>query len=351
MTTTLPVPTPAFSLDPAHGAHEPPEARGVPRDQVRLLVSRGDDEPVDARFDDLGAFLDPGDLLVVNTTATVPAALDGRLPSGEPVVVHVSGALPGDVWLVEVRQPAGGATAPRRLGHADDVALMDGGHIRLLSRFGDSARLWIAALDLGADSCRYLHEHGRPIRYKHVDHDWPLAAYQTVFARDPGSAEMPSASRPFTAEVVTDLVARGVLVAPVLLHTGVSSLEGEERPCPEHYDVPETTAALANAVRDRGGQVIAAGTTVVRALATVTDIRGVVQPGRGWTDVVVTCETPVVSVDGLLTGWHEPESTHLWMLGAFASAAALQRAYQHAVERGYLWHEFGDSHLILREHR
>jgi S-adenosylmethionine:tRNA ribosyltransferase-isomerase len=180
-----------------------------------------------------------------------------------------------------------------------------------------------------------------------VPRDWGIDSYQTIFAREPGSAEMPSASRPFTPEVVTDLVSRGVSVAPLLLHTGVSSLEGGERPYPERYRVPESTAFAVNDARRHGGRVIAAGTTVVRALATVTGEHGVVHPGEGWTEVVVTPDAPVRSVDGLLTGWHEPESSHLLMLEAFAGSHALSRAYRTALDLGYRWHEFGDSHLIL----
>jgi len=129
----------------------------------------------------------------------------------------------------------------------------------------------------------------------------------------------------------------------------VSSLEGEERPYPERYRVPRTTATAIGATRQNGGRVIAIGTTVVRALATVTDDRGVVHPGAGWTDLMVTADTPVRSVDGLLTGWHEPESTHLMMLESFASRDVLSAAYTAALDAGYLWHEFGDSHLILRD--
>ena len=140
-----------------------------------------------------------------------------------------------------------------------------------------------------------------------------------------------------------------MLISPLLLHTGVSSLEGGERPYPERYDVPESTASLVNAVRHHGGRVIAAGTTVVRALATVTDDHGVVHPGHGWTDVVVSPERGVPSVDGLLTGWHEPESSHLMMLESFADLDMLATAYRSALDGGYLWHEFGDSHLILRD--
>jgi S-adenosylmethionine:tRNA ribosyltransferase-isomerase len=337
-----------FTLDRAHEAHEPPEARGVSRDGVRLLVSPGDAEPVDRVFADLPRVLRPGDLLVVNTSATIPAAFDGRLPDGEPIVVHYSGTLPGGVSLVEARRPHDGSTVPLHLDHAADVALLAGGHAALLAPFADSMRLWLARVDVDMPLLEYAYSHGRPIRYRHVERDWPLPAYETIFAREPGSAEMPSASRPFTDAVVTDLVTRGVLVAPLVLHTGVSSLEGSEQPYPERYRVPGATAAAINAVRSAGGRVVAVGTTVVRALATVTDDHGVVHPGDGWTEVVVTPDTPV-HLDGLVTGWHEPESSHLMMLEAFAPAPTLRRAYEAALRSGYLWHEFGDSHLILRE--
>jgi S-adenosylmethionine:tRNA ribosyltransferase-isomerase len=341
-----------FALGPRNEAQEPAEARGTARDAVRLLVSDGDAPPVDSRFDRIGEFLQAGDLLVVNTSATVAAALDGRLPDGEPAIVHLSGALPGGVWLVEVRRPHDGSTAAWALEEAVEVALVEGGRVRLLTPFEHSQRLWIAALDLPAeDPLAYLAWHGRPIRYRHVPREWPLSAYQTVFGTEPGSAEMPSASRPFTPQLVTELVTRGVGIAPLVLHTGVSSLEGGERPYPERYRVVETTATAIDDTRRNGGRVIAAGTTVVRALATVTDRHGQVHPGQGWTDVVVTGGTELRSVDGLLTGWHEPESTHLWMLQAFATPCVLEAAYRRALELGYLWHEFGDTHLIMRSPR
>jgi S-adenosylmethionine:tRNA ribosyltransferase-isomerase len=352
-TTTLPTRTLDFVLDAAHEAHEPPEASGRRRDHGRLLVSAGRAGPVDARFDALDAFLAPGDLIVVNTSATVPAAVDGRFADGTPVVVHFSGELPGAVALVEVRRPDARTTAPLPLDPATTAAsvvdLSRGGRVRLLTPFADSARLWIATFELGTDILTYLASNGRPVRYRHVPHPWPIDVYQTVFADEPGSAEMPSASRPFTQELVTRLVTHGVRVAPLVLHTGVSSLEGGERPYPERYRVPRDTAAMVNATRADGGRVVAAGTTVVRALATVTDDRGIVHPGAGWTDVVVTPDTPMRAVDGLLTGWHEPESTHLWMLRAFADHEVLAAAYATALDLGYHWHEFGDSHLILRE--
>jgi S-adenosylmethionine:tRNA ribosyltransferase-isomerase len=349
MTALLRPPNPLdFALTEDHEAHEPPEARGLRRDSVRLLVSRGGDPPVTTHFTNLGDFFEPGDLLLVNTSSTMPAALDGRLANGEPIVVHLSGRLPGDVWLVEPRQPSDGTTAPLALAQPVTIELLGGGQVQLLDRFEESRRLWLARLAIDGGVHAYTAQHGRPIRYRHVGRDWPLSRYRTVFGREPGSAEMPSASRPFTDELVTNLITRGVQIAPLLLHTGVSSLEGHEAPYPEQYRVPTATAALVNATRGRGGQVIAIGTTVVRALATVTDDRGEVHPGQGWTDIIVSRDHPVRSLDGLLTGWHEPESSHLLMLQAFASTNVLGAAYHTALDEGFLWHEFGDSHLLCR---
>jgi S-adenosylmethionine:tRNA ribosyltransferase-isomerase len=349
-TTHVSVPALGFVLDAEHEAHQPPEAAGGRRDQVRLLVSDGDAAPVHARFDALGEFLHAGDLVVVNTSATVPAAVDARLPDGDPVVVHFSGELPGGALLIEVRQPASGTTVPRVVDGPAQLDLLGLGQVQLHVRFADSNRLWLATARFAGDVSLldFLDAHGRPIRYRHVPREWPIEAYQTVFAREPGSVEMPSAARPFSTELVTDLVGRGIGVAPLVLHTGVSSLEGEERPYPERYRVPRATATAVAATRQNGGRVIAIGTTVVRALATVTDDRGVVHPGRGWTEVMVTADTPVPSVDGLVTGWHEPESTHLMMLESFAGRDVLAAAYGAALDAGYLWHEFGDSHLIVR---
>jgi S-adenosylmethionine:tRNA ribosyltransferase-isomerase len=350
MTTALappPAAIAALTLDPSREAHEPPEARGLRRDEVRLMVSVGDAEPVHARFDDLGRFLAAGDLLVVNTSATIAAAVDGVRPDGEPVAVHVSGQLPGGLWLVEVRRPVAGTTEPLVVPEPEVVHLAGGGSVVLLAPFADSQRLWFARFDLLTSVAGHLAHHGRPIRYRYVGRDWPLRDYQSVFSAEPGSAEMPSAARPFTPEVVADLVRRGVTFAPLLLHTGVSSLEGREAPYPERYRVPAATARLVNAAHDAGNRVVAVGTTVVRALETVTDEGGTSHPGEGWTEVVVSPERGVRAVDGLVTGWHEPEATHLAMLEAVAGTRPLELAYAAAFTEGYLWHEFGDSHLLV----
>jgi S-adenosylmethionine:tRNA ribosyltransferase-isomerase len=326
-------------------AHELRDVAPVERDDVALLVSRQTDGAlISACFDELGDFLNAGDVLVVNTSATLPAAIPGRL-LGEPVELHLSTPVTGDDWVVEVRTPDRGPhRAPRT---ATVIDLPGGASAEFLAPYLGSGRLAVARLSLGAPVERYLALHGHAIRYRHSPDDLPIDAYQTVFARDPGSAEMPSAARPFSADLVAHLVAGGVHFAPVTLHCGVSSLEAGESPYPERYRVPPETARLVNAARWWGGRIIAVGTTAVRALETVADADGVLSAGDGVTNLVVTPERGVRAVDGLVTGWHEPESSHLQLLEAVAGPGLLSRSYDAARAAGYRFHEFGDSHLIL----
>ena len=351
-----------FVLPPEYEAHEPPEARGVARDGVALMVSRrATGEISHHAFADLPALLLPGDLIVVNTSATLPAAVavTGGPVTGGPLrpglAVHFSTPLPDGDWLVELR--AAGevsydtATAPYHGGAAGQEFGLPGGAVLTLgSRF--TGRLWRARLSTAV--VPYLLRHGEPIRYSYVRRPWPIEAYQTVFGTRPGSAEMPSASRPFSPEIVARLVARGITFAPLTLHTGVSSLEGDEDPYPEPYDVPPATARLVNLTRRHGGRVIALGTTVVRALETAARVPGpaagpMVSPSAGWTEHIVTPEPGrrLLAVDGLITGLHEPRSSHMRMLAAFAGRDLLGRCYAAAIDHGYLWHEFGDLHLLL----
>jgi S-adenosylmethionine:tRNA ribosyltransferase-isomerase len=326
-------------------AHEPPEARGLDRDDVAMMVAtRSDGALVHARFRELPRFLSPGDLLVVNTSATLPAALEGRL-GGLPVELRLSTPEADGTWLVELRTPDLGPFGRPPVGARVD--LPEGAAAELLEPFAGGERLAVARLELGEPVENYLERHGRPIRYDYVPEPWPLEAYQTVFALEPGSAEMPSAGRPFTPELVTALVTQGILVAPVTLHTGVSSPEHGEPPYPERYRVPPVTAGLVNAVRGWDGRVVAVGTTVVRALETAAAADGTVSAGEGWTNLVVTPERGLFAVDGLLTGWHDRESSHLQLLEATGGAELIERSYHAAREHGYLWHEFGDLHLIL----
>jgi S-adenosylmethionine:tRNA ribosyltransferase-isomerase len=326
----------------------PIERRGGARDESRLLTVAGDRVPVDGTMRDLPRHLRFGDLLVVNLSATLPAAIDAG-----GLTVHLATPLPDGDWLVEVRRPCRAGTVPYGVEPADrELAAAGGGRIVLrepAARRADGAvRLWRARVELRGGVERHLAGHGRPIRYGCAAERWPIEDYQTVFAAMPGSAEMPSAARGFTGRLLAELAAAGVGLAPIVLHTGVSSPEAGEPPFPERYWVPAATARRVNAVRRRGGRVVAVGTTAVRALE--TDARdGRARPGAGWTDLVVTPERGAEVVDGLLTGWHEPEASHLLLLEAVAGRPALERAYAAARELGHLWHEFGDFNLLLPE--
>jgi S-adenosylmethionine:tRNA ribosyltransferase-isomerase len=338
-----------FDLPPELEASAPPEARGMTRDAVRMMVAhRETGELVHTTFALLPAFLNEGDLVVVNTSGTIPAALTATTAAGDEIAVHLSTRLDDGRWVVEPRRIAGQTTArwpddepPRVLTLAPDAAMT------LRERYLGSRRLWVAELDLPQPVLTWLTVHGRPIRYGYVERPWPLSAYQNVYVTEPGSAEMPSAGRPFTPDVIMRLVAKGVGVTPVVLHTGVASLESDELPYPEHAHVSPTTAMRVNATRAAGGRVIAVGTTVVRALESAVDCEGTVHPFDGWTDVVITPERGVRAVDGLLTGWHEPEASHLLMLEAVAGRPLLEASYAASLAEGYQWHEFGDEHLIV----
>ncbi|HEV3086122.1 MAG TPA: S-adenosylmethionine:tRNA ribosyltransferase-isomerase [Candidatus Elarobacter sp.] len=334
MTSTV-----SFALPPANEATAPPERRGLTRDGVRLLVTA-----VEARtqhhatFRDLPLFLRPGDLVVANDSATIPAALVAHRNDGTTFALHLSTRVSDDLWIAEPRQP---------VTEGERALLAEGGTATFLAPVDATHhRLWYVLLSVEQPLEAFLTRNGAPIRYRYVSESFPLADYQTVFARVPGSAEMPSAGRPFTPHILNDLRSRGIELATITLHTGVSSPERHERPYHEWFEVSAATAAAVNATRLRGGRVIAIGTTVVRALeSSVAD--GETIAATGWTDLIVTPERSVESVDGLLTGFHEPEASHLDMLRAFTDAPLLERAYDEAIGAGYLWHEFGDVHLIV----
>jgi S-adenosylmethionine:tRNA ribosyltransferase-isomerase len=348
-----------FILPEGLEATEPPAVR----DDVRLLVAFGGDvargvadgdggdvaeDMAHTRFGRLGEFLAPGDLVVVNTSATLAAAVHGERAAGGPVEVHFSAELEDGSWVVEVR-PSGRSDGPVADLRAAEVITLAAGAALAVDRPHPAGqiRLWRARPRVEGGVTAFLARHGQPIRYAYVPRPWPLADYQTVFAREPGSAERPSAGRPFTAELVTDLITRGVALAPIVLHAGVSSQEPGEPPQPEPFRVPAATARLVNSTRQAGGRVIAVGTTVTRALESVAEPDGTVRPGSGRTDLVLGPARPARVVNGLVTGWHAPGASHLALLSAVAGTPLVERAYAEALRHGYRWHEFGDSCLLL----
>ena len=354
-----------FTLPPGLEAAEPPEARGLARDEVRLMVSyRQSNRVVHTRFRNLGDFLQAGDVLVINTSGTMNAALNVTRSDGTPLELHLSTHLPADLWIVELRAFTGNSnsggsssngktTMPFYDVQPGETMQLDGGaevtlHVPYLHSRGDGPhRLWIATLDLPSPVQDYLAHYGFPIRYSYVKDCWPSSYYQTVYVTEMGSAEMPSAGRAFTPELMTQLVAHGVQIAPVLLHTGVASLESHEPPYEEFYRVSPQTARMVNAARASGKRIIAIGTTVVRTLETVTDSEGITHAGEGWTSLVITPARGLRAVTAMLTGLHEPQATHLAMLEALAGLEHLEVTYAEALKEGYLWHEFGDLHLLL----
>jgi S-adenosylmethionine:tRNA ribosyltransferase-isomerase len=349
---TLARPRTHFHRRPGSDATQPPEARGVARDAVKLLVARPDGIS-HAIFGDLGDYLRPGDLLVVNNSATMPAAVDGHR-AGRPIVVHFSTARAEKLWVVELRPAANATGHLTDIGPGERIELPGGAAIVIGSSYPEpgfeGGRLWTARVVVEGpeDSVvSYLARYGRPIRYSHVPRQWPLRNYQTVFAQRVGSAEMPSAARPFSTELVTALVAGGVVIAPITLHAGVSSAEAGEPPTPELFEVPPATARLVNSTHAAGGRVIAVGTTVTRALESAANADGMARQAAGWTDLVVDPAHPCRVVDGLITGWHDAGASHLLLLEAVAGPDLVAAAYCEAVDRGYLWHEFGDSALLL----
>ncbi|MFC7594244.1 S-adenosylmethionine:tRNA ribosyltransferase-isomerase [Terrabacter sp. GCM10028922] len=360
MTTSLAhVPHTVFRETGDLTADAPPEARGLRRDGIRLLVASetaGGTTVAHTTFAHLGGHLGPGDLLLVNNSATVAGEVDGRVPGRGAVVVHVATELDDCTWVVELRSAPDAARPLLDAVEGDVVELAAGGpRLRLETPYprpnssptGHGNRLW-RAVEL--DDCvlaAHLERHGRPIAYGYLRERFPVADYQTVFAQLPGSAEMASAGRPFTPALVTRLVSSGIHIAPITLHTGLSSQEAGEAPQPERFAVSGDTAALVNLVRTRGGRVVAVGTTATRAIESAADESGTVHAAAGWTDVVISPDRPARVVDGLVTGWHNPDASHLLLVESVAGAGLTQRAYDEAVAHRYLWHEFGDAGLFL----
>ncbi len=354
----LAVPSFDFVLPPELEASAPPEARGLRRDEVRLMVSYYRSGRVQhTRFNQLPDALDRDDVVVVNTSGTRNAALRAVRSDRTDLELHLSIQLDDDVWAVEPRSLEADGKSKHFDGiiSGEQLRLPGGGSAVLQERYvsdcepdtGPSRTLWTAKLGLPTTIDEYLRRWGFPIRYNYVKDRWPISYYQTVYATEPGSAEMPSAGRPFTRTLFSRLSQKEIQVVPLLLHTGVSNVDTHEPPYKEFYRVPAETAEAVNQAHRNGHRVVAVGTTVVRALESVTDLRGEVHSGEGWTCLVITPHHKLRSVDALLTGFHEPAATHLAMLEAVAGTSHIESAYHEALRQRYLWHEFGDLHLIL----
>ena len=334
-----------FSRPASLQATLPPEIRGQGRDDVKLLIStpRGHHH---SKFINLVNFLEQGDILVVNRSATLPASLPAKGHFGD-FILNLSTSYGEKLWLAEPRWSfAKPGPLPLQLNEAITVA---GSPAKLLSPYPDLPRLWFVSFEKDVST---LMKQGRPIRYGYVPSAFELDNYQTVFSDTPGSAEMPSAARPFSTRVLKMLKSKGVKFAYITLHTGVSSLElnteniEEQILYPEPFEVPLETAEVINSAREKNQRIIAVGTTVVRALESAWNGREI-NASKGFTRLYIHPKQSTHVINGLLTGFHDPKASHLAMLYAIAGKELVMEGYQEAVDKGYLWHEFGDSHLLL----
>jgi S-adenosylmethionine:tRNA ribosyltransferase-isomerase len=348
---------PDFCLPSESEAGAPPEERGLCRDGVRLLVTWASCGcTAHESFRALPSYLRRGDVLVVNASRTLPAALPAVASDGRRITLHFSSRLPGGQWLAELRRliDEGGGPLP---GYKPGERLsLPGGRSAVLGSVYDGnshgsrgSRLCVVTTNVSGPWPDYLLRYGRPIRYSHVGCQWPLSYYQTIFGTEWGSAEMPSAARPFTTDVLGELDRRGISIAPLVLHSGVSSPEFGEAPQPEYFKVTEPTVRRVNRAKQVGARVIAVGTTVVRALETAASADGLLRTAEGWTDRIVSPQAPPVVANSLITGFHEPKGSHLMLVEAFLGRDALQRTYAEALKGSYLWHEFGDVQFIIAD--
>jgi S-adenosylmethionine:tRNA ribosyltransferase-isomerase len=345
-----------FVLPPELSAKEPPERRGIRRDQVRLMViDRATRKIEHTRFDNIDNYLRRGDLLVFNSSRTLPASMRGCECSeshGPCMEVRLAERLPDDSWLAlllcEKGDPFGCGLRPQmRIQFSEELAAT------VMDRNVRIPRLWrLRFTKSGTELVDLIYRLGKPIRYEYVSAPWDLDYYQTVYAKEPGSAEMPSAGRAFSWKLLLDLKRRGIDSAYLVLHTGLSAymddeLDAQHPVSEEEYFVGATAADKINRTRQSGGRIIAVGTTVVRALESIVDDNGRVSEAHGYTQLKIDNLHQLKAVDGLLTGLHEPQASHLDLLSAFLPPKQIRAAYEEAIARKYLWHEFGDLNLIL----
>jgi S-adenosylmethionine:tRNA ribosyltransferase-isomerase len=337
-----------FYLPDELNATMPPERRGIRRDRVRMMVINKENGSTEhTHFHHLADYLNKGDLIILNASRTVPAVLKGRWKNGEAekeIEIRLAHRKSENIWealivgetLVKGEKIYFSSVFNATIIHVDP----EGPFVTLQFNLCCS------------DLYNQIYSLGQPVRYEYIEHPWELDYYQTVFASSPGSVEMPSAGRAFSWELLFQLQKKGVQIAYIQLHTGLSYLLDDKwhigpRENYEEYHIPEETVVAIQKTKKAGGRVIAVGTTVVRTLETAALEDGNIKAHSGWTNLYIKQDTELKIADGLITGLHEPEASHLDLLSAFVEQPFLYKAYQEAIEKKYLWHEFGDMNLIL----
>ncbi|MGR3766230.1 S-adenosylmethionine:tRNA ribosyltransferase-isomerase [Rossellomorea sp. NS-SX7] len=333
-----------FSIPEQLNASTPIELTGKNRDEVKLMVlNRKTGACIHSHFDQLPAHLKKGDVLVVNNSRTIPASLQGK-QGNRQVEVRLSRKVSSNEWDALIL----GCMYDTRL----PISFGDGVKAVMTGKGSENPLIRLAFNVEGAVFYDFLYREGQPVRYEYIDTPWPLDKYQTVYGSVPGSVEMASAGRAFSWKLISQLRAEGIEVVCLQLHAGLSYYGDDHWPTPtnhpEEYHLPEETVESIRRAKMNGNRVIAVGTTVVRALETVArDHVGELIAASGVTDLYITKESPLRVVDGLITGLHEPQASHLDLLRAFVPDEHLFRAYRSALAKGYMWHEFGDMNLIL----
>ncbi len=334
-------------------------ARGDVLGERLLVIDPSSESLEDARVADLPRFLRAGDLVVVNDAATLPASLSARGPAGEAMELRLAHRHDDARWDAVLfgegdwRTRTEHRAPPPTLSRGD--VLTCGGDLAAVveARADRSPRLVTLRFSHEGDAFwRRLYALGRPVQYAHLREELALWDVQTPFASRPWSVEMPSAGRPLSWALTGALRGEGVEVAAVTHAAGLSSTGDDvldaEMPWPERSDISQATVDAVARCRARGGRVVAAGTSVVRALeGRVARSEGVLTAGTAVTDLVLREGATLRVVDGIFTGMHEPGTSHFALLTAFASASLLHASLRFAAGRGYLQHEFGDSALIL----
>jgi S-adenosylmethionine:tRNA ribosyltransferase-isomerase len=332
--------------------------RDEPLDERLLVVDPRAGTFRDARVRDLARVLAPGDLLVVNDAATIPASFHATTAAGAPVELRLAAHRGGPLWQAALLGAGDWRTrtehrpAPPTVKSGDTLRIGPGFDATVEHVDPARPRLVVVRFSLdGAPLWAAIYRHGHPIQYAHVARPLDLWHVQTPFAARPWAVEMPSAGRPLTAALLADLRARGVAIATLTHAAGLSST-GDDAvdallPLPERFDLPATTVRAITEARLRGARVVAAGTTVVRALEGCARLHGELVAGEGTTDLKIDARFRPRVIDGLLTGLHDVGTSHRELVQAFAPEPLLARAWVHAEQRGYMDHEFGDECLVL----
>ncbi|MGG1679129.1 S-adenosylmethionine:tRNA ribosyltransferase-isomerase [Neobacillus sp. NRS-1170] len=335
-----------FELPSVLNAAMPPERRGVRRDQVKMMVQdRMSGQTSHDHFFNLEVYLKKGDVLVLNSSRTVPAILTSELLRERNLVyreieIRLARRINESTWEA--------LAVSERIENGDLLVFSPNLTGDVLSAPKNCPFITIRFNQKGSALYDEIYAIGEPIRYEYINSPWELDYYQTVFATHPGSVEMPSAGRAFSWELLFKLQKKGIKLVFIQLHTGLSYFlddkwdhsPSENR---EEYNIPAEAWEDILQAKLNSKRVIAVGTTVVRAIETAAENGNL----SGWTNLYITKKYDLKIADGIITGMHEPEASHLDMLSAFVNQQNLFKAYQEAIALGYLWHEFGDMNLIL----